>query len=89
MTFTKIDHEFTHPQLAYDAEPNFQPCIKVSVFFRKIDSVSYETFFGHWQSVHADLAVATEAFRHSIQRYVQVSQAFLQGHSKTEAGRTH
>jgi hypothetical protein len=74
MSFTKIDHKFTHPQLDYNAEPNFQPCIKVSVFFRKIDSVSYETFFGHWQSVHADLAVATQAFRDSIQRYVQVSQ---------------
>jgi hypothetical protein len=47
MSFTKIDHKFTHPQLDYNAEPNFQPCIKVSVFFRKIDSVSYETFFGH------------------------------------------
>jgi hypothetical protein len=68
------ERNLTHPQLDYNAEPNFQPCIKVSVFFRKIDSVSYETFFGHWQSVHADLAVATQAFRDSIQRYVQVSQ---------------
>jgi hypothetical protein len=31
MAFTKIDHTFIHPELSYDAEPNFQPCVKVSV----------------------------------------------------------
>lgn len=73
MAFTKIHHNFIHPELSYDAEPNFQPCIKVSVFFKKRDSMSYETFFGHWRTVHADLAVATLAFQDSIQRYVQGS----------------
>lgn len=55
-----------------DAVPNFQPAIKVSVFFNKIESITYETFFEHWQGVHADLAVATQAFRGHILRYVQV-----------------
>lgn len=76
MSFTKIDHKFTYDRLGYDAEPNFQPCIKVSVFFRKLDSVSYETFFGHWRTVHADLAVAAQAFQDVIQRYVQVVLVF-------------
>lgn len=76
MSFTKIDHKFTYDRLNYDAEPNYQPCIKVSVFFKKLDSVSYETFFGHWRTVHADLAVAAQAFQDVIQRYVQVVMSF-------------
>jgi hypothetical protein len=72
MPWQKIDHQFTHPELDYNSDPNFQPCIKVSVFFRKIDSIDYDTFFGHWQTVHADLAVATLAFRNHIVRYAQV-----------------
>jgi hypothetical protein len=71
--FKKIDHKFTHPRLGYDSEPNFQPCLKVSVFFNKLDSINYETFFGHWSTVHADLAVATKEFSEGIHRYVQVS----------------
>lgn len=73
MPFTKVDHKFIHPELDYDSTPNFQPCIKVSVFFKKLDSIDYDTFFGHWQTVHADLAVATQAFRKHIVRYCQVS----------------
>lgn len=72
MPWEKIQHEFTHPQLSYDAKPNFQPYIKISVFFRKIDSIDFDTFFGHWQTVHADLAVATQAFRNHVVRYVLV-----------------
>ncbi|KAL4897836.1 EthD domain-containing protein [Aspergillus ambiguus] len=74
MTFEKIDHQFTHAELSYDAEPNYQPAIKVSVFFRKRPGISYDTFFGHWQTVHADLAVATQAFQGHILRYVQHHQ---------------
>lgn len=70
---TRINHNFKHVELSYDEEPNFQPCIKVSVFFSKLDSISYDTFFEHWQTVHADLAVATQAFQANILRYVQVS----------------
>jgi hypothetical protein len=72
MAWKKIEHQFTHQQLSYESEPNYQPCIKVSVFFKKIDSIDHDTFFGHWQTVHADLAVATEAFRDHIVRYAQV-----------------
>lgn len=75
MPWDKLDHDFTFPQLSYEATSNFQPCIKVSVFFKKLDSIDYDTFFGHWQTVHADLAVATQAFRAGIERYVQVRVA--------------
>ncbi|KAI8954218.1 EthD domain-containing protein [Xylaria longipes] len=74
MPWEKIKHEFTHPQLDYSSEPNFQPCIKISIFFKKLDSVDYDTFFGHWQTVHADLAVASQAFRQNIVRYSQHHQ---------------
>ncbi|ORY69021.1 EthD domain-containing protein [Pseudomassariella vexata] len=74
MPWTKVEHEFKHPQLNYDSQPNYQPYIKVSVFFKKIDSIDYDTFFGHWRTVHADLAVATQAFRKNIVRYAQHHQ---------------
>ena len=72
----RINHRFNYPELSYDTEPNFQPCIKVSVFFKKLHSVSYEAFFEHWQTVHADLVAATKAFQRNILRYVQVRRPF-------------
>ncbi|KAJ5668471.1 uncharacterized protein N7477_007041 [Penicillium maclennaniae] len=72
---TQISHQVTYLELSYDKEPNFQPCIKVSVFFKKLESVSYETFFEHWKTVHADLAIATKAFQGNILRYLQHHQA--------------
>ncbi|KAL4876850.1 EthD domain-containing protein [Aspergillus karnatakaensis] len=69
-----VNHTFKHPELSYDATPNFQPAIKVSVFFKKQAHISPETFFRHWQTVHADLAVATQAFQNHILRYVQHHQ---------------
>ncbi|KAL2826253.1 EthD domain-containing protein [Aspergillus cavernicola] len=74
MSIQKIDYEFIHPELNYEAEPNFQPAIKVSVYFKKREGITSETFFHHWQTVHADLAVATEAFQHHILRYAQHHQ---------------
>lgn len=73
MPFKQIHHQFNSPQLDYTSMPNYQPCIKVSVFFSKIDSIDHDTFFGHWQTVHADLATATQAFKDHIVRYAQVS----------------
>jgi hypothetical protein len=72
MAINRVDHQFKYSEFSYDAEPNFQPAIKVSVFFNKKEDISYETFFDHWRSVHADLAVATQAFQGRILRYVQV-----------------
>ncbi|KAJ5747910.1 Dimeric alpha-beta barrel [Penicillium nucicola] len=68
------DYQFTHPELSYEAKPNFQTAIKVSVFFRKLEGISYDDFFAHWQTVHADLTVATQAFQDHILRYVQHHQ---------------
>jgi len=75
MTLKTIDHKFTNPQLAYDAKPNIQPCIKLTFYFNKLPEVSYEQFYGHWSTVHADLTVAAQGFNLcKIQRYVQVAQ---------------
>lgn len=60
MVWDKIEHDFTHPQLSCDAKPNVQPYIKISVFFRKLDSIDYEAFLGHWQTVHADMVAALQ-----------------------------
>ena len=62
MTLKKIDHEFKNKSLSYDAEPNYQPCIKLSFWFNKLPEVSYEQFHRHWETVHADLTVATKEF---------------------------
>lgn len=73
MTLTKIDHKFANSRLNYDAKPNIQNCIKLSFYFKKLPEVSYEQFYGHWSTVHADLTVATEGFAVvKIQRYTQV-----------------
>ena len=77
MTLKKIDHRFTYPQLSYDAKKNTQPCIKLTFYFNKLPNVSYEQFYGHWSTVHADLTVAAKGFGLcKIQRYVQVSRPF-------------
>jgi hypothetical protein len=73
MTLKKIDHKFSNPQLTYDAKPNIQPCIKLTFYFNKLPKVSYEQFYGHWSTVHADLTIAARGFNScKIQRYVQV-----------------
>lgn len=72
MPWNKIEHNFNSPELDYSSVGNFQECIKVSVFFKKIDSIDHDTFFNHWRTVHADLATATNAFKDHIVRYAQV-----------------
>lgn len=66
------EHVFVHPELQPDVTPNFQPCLRVSCFFNKKESITYEEFFAHWQTIHADLAVATKEFSEVILRYTQV-----------------
>jgi hypothetical protein len=71
MVHQKIDHDFKNEQLSYDAKPNYQPCIKLSFWFNKLPEVSYEQFHRHWETVHADLTIATKDFGVcKIQRYV-------------------
>ena len=75
MTLKKIDHTFKNKQLSYDACPNYQPCIKLSFYFNKLPHVSNEHFHRHWETIHADLTVATKPFKsNKVQRYVQVHQ---------------
>lgn len=47
MTLKKMNHEFKNKALSYDAQPNHQPCIKLSFFFNKLPDVSYEQFHRH------------------------------------------
>jgi len=68
-----IDHEFKFPRFSYSEPANFQNAIKVSVFFRKKPEITHEQFFIHWQTVHCDLVLATQACKENIIRYVQVS----------------
>lgn len=75
MTLKKIDHEFKNDSLSYDAKPNYQPYIRLSFWFSKLPEVSCEQFHRHWETVHADLTVATKDFRvNDIKRYVQFHQ---------------
>ncbi|KAK3048038.1 hypothetical protein LTR09_010553 [Extremus antarcticus] len=75
MVHQKIDHDFKNDQLSYDAKPNYQPCIKLSFWFSKLPEVSYEQFHRHWETVHADLTIATKDFGVcKVQRYVQFHQ---------------
>ena len=76
MTLKKIDHEFKNQSLSYEASPNYRPCIRLSFWFNKLPEVSDEQFHRHWETVHADLTVATKDFNVcKIQRYVQFHQA--------------
>ena len=73
MTLKKIDHSFKNAKLSYDAEPNYQPYIRLSFYFNKLPEVSYEHFHKHWETVHADLVLATKAWKNfHIGRYTQV-----------------
>ncbi|PYH95282.1 hypothetical protein BO71DRAFT_323512, partial [Aspergillus ellipticus CBS 707.79] len=54
--------------------PTSNPAIKISVYFHKLPSVTHEQFFAHWQTIHAGLALAMQAFRNNIIRYVQHHQ---------------
>lgn len=69
----------------------YKAYVKLLLFFNKKDGVSYEQFLRHWQTVHADLTVATEGFRVSnIQRYTQVRRDCLKSVKELlKLGQTH
>ncbi|PWY70266.1 hypothetical protein BO70DRAFT_432306 [Aspergillus heteromorphus CBS 117.55] len=68
------NHQFTFPALHPSSPANFQHAIKISIFFNKRDDISHDQFYHHWQTVHADLTVATRAFQSHIIRYTQHHQ---------------
>ena len=79
MAYQKIDHDFKNEALSYDAKPNYQPCIKLSFWFNKLPEVSYEAFHSHWETVHADLTIATKYFGLcKVQRYVYALKNLVQ-----------
>jgi hypothetical protein len=74
MAHNPMPHDFKVPQLSYDAEPNVQPYIRLSFFFQKLPHISYEQFYRHWATVHADLSIGSKSFAGArIGRYAQVS----------------
>ncbi|KAF2247647.1 hypothetical protein BU26DRAFT_351330 [Trematosphaeria pertusa] len=75
MVHNKTDHKFSSPRLEWDAKENYQPCIKLSFFFKKLPYVDDDHFQMHYNHVHADLTVASKEFNVvKIQRYVQTYQ---------------
>ncbi|KAI9724839.1 MAG: hypothetical protein M1812_000115 [Candelaria pacifica] len=72
MTSLTPSHKFTYQKLSSAVQPNLQPCIKICAYFNKLPSISHEEFYTHWATVHADLTVASEMFKETILRYVQV-----------------
>ncbi|KAF2119703.1 hypothetical protein BDV96DRAFT_642714 [Lophiotrema nucula] len=84
MVHNKIDHRFVNPELEWDQKENYQPCIKLSFFFKKLPNVDDDHFQMHYNHVHSDLTVASKGFNvYKIQRYVQVRRAHP--HSTTDA----
>ncbi|TPX08632.1 uncharacterized protein E0L32_009971 [Thyridium curvatum] len=72
----RISHKFTYDTLSYDAGVHYQPCVKVSFYFKKLPDVSYDHFHQHWATVHADLTVGSKPFaRHKVLRYIQHHQS--------------
>lgn len=48
--------------------------LRITFFLYKSPDISEEDFHRHWETVHADLTVASKAFKNvQILRYVQVS----------------
>ncbi|KIW74537.1 hypothetical protein Z517_11307 [Fonsecaea pedrosoi CBS 271.37] len=66
-----VQHTFDLKQLSPNSKPNYQPYVKLSFFFSKRPDISHEDFHRHWETVHADLAVASKAFALNIKRYTQ------------------
>ncbi|KAI9750408.1 MAG: hypothetical protein M1835_001391 [Candelina submexicana] len=74
MTSLAPSHKFTYDSLSPSNPPNLQPCIKICAYFNKLPSISHQDFYTQWATVHADLTVASEAFKGTILRYVQTRQ---------------
>ncbi|KPM34266.1 hypothetical protein AK830_g12309 [Neonectria ditissima] len=71
----QISHKFTLEHFKYENDVHYQPCVKVSIYFKKKKGVSYEHFSKHWAQVHADLTVASKNFGlFRVQRYTQHHQ---------------
>lgn len=68
----------TFDRLASLQTANRQPYFKITFFLTKKAGLSDEEFHRHWETLHADLTVATKGFRDILGlRYVQVSGVYL------------
>ncbi|KAH7019821.1 EthD domain-containing protein [Ilyonectria destructans] len=71
----QIDHDFTFDDFKYEKEVHYQPCVRVSIYFKKKKGVSFEHFTQHWAHVHADMTLASKKFGlFKVQRYTQHHQ---------------
>ncbi|KAL6242215.1 hypothetical protein RBB50_010763 [Rhinocladiella similis] len=65
----------TFDRLASLQTANRQPYFKITFFLTKKAGLSDEEFHRHWETLHADLTVATKGFRDILGlRYVQFHQ---------------
>ncbi|KAF2653503.1 hypothetical protein K491DRAFT_514932 [Lophiostoma macrostomum CBS 122681] len=72
----KVDHRFTYEELEWNHKENYQPCIKLSFFFKKLPNVDDDHFQMHYNHVHSDLTIASKGFNvYKVQRYVQLYQS--------------
>ncbi|KAF2790606.1 hypothetical protein K505DRAFT_250817 [Melanomma pulvis-pyrius CBS 109.77] len=75
MVHNKVDHKFAFSELDWKAKENYQPCIKLSFFFKKLPTVDDDHFQMHYNHVHSDLTLASKGFNvYKVQRYVQLIQ---------------
>jgi hypothetical protein len=46
-----IKHEFVFDKLSPEAKANYQPYVKLTLFFKKRPDISDDDFHKHWQTV--------------------------------------
>ncbi|KAF2006270.1 hypothetical protein P154DRAFT_570334 [Amniculicola lignicola CBS 123094] len=79
MVHNKINHKFNFPEFEWEKKENYQPCIKLSFFFKKLPTVDDDHFQMHYNHVHSDLTVASKKFNVvKVQRYLYQSPAMKQ-----------
>jgi hypothetical protein len=72
----RVSHNFEINKLSYDSLANIQPYIRINMFFKKKEGISWEYFTTHWHHVHADICLSTKAWQeNNILRYTQFYQS--------------
>ncbi|KAF2186717.1 hypothetical protein K469DRAFT_572215 [Zopfia rhizophila CBS 207.26] len=73
MVHNQVDHQFTFPELEWDAPESYQRNMHKALFLQKLLNIDNNHFQMHCNHVHSDPTVASKNFNVAkIQRYVQV-----------------
>lgn len=70
-TAYQCPHHYTFPEFSPGAGSNRQPYFRFQIFFKFNSSLCEEQAHEHWQTVHADLTLATKNTGVWVERYVQ------------------